>query len=615
VRDEQNHLRTGVTTGTCAAAAAGAAARALVGESCEAVDVRLPDGETVTLDVEWVEVLHRNRARAAVIKHAGDDPDVTDGVTVTAEVERLADGANVGACVATTPPEVEFRAGPGVGQVTRRGLQLSPGEPAINPVPRRMIIAAVRSVLPVDRLRVTIAIPGGEELANRTFNRRLGIEGGLSVLGTSGRVIPKSEDAWCRSLLPQVDLAVAAGSQTVYLASGHFGERAARETFRAPQTAIVQCANFVGDFLDHCVEVGVRHIVLIGHAGKLVKVAAGVWNTHSRYADARLETLAALAAAAGGPPPLIVKLLHQPTVEAAVALLEAAGMQSVWDDVAERIVERVRERTARLSVTGTVMCDCAVLAYDGRTLGRSAGLRKVGQGKAAGVRPASSPECSRYSKWRAPGKAKPPLHLTVVGVGPGAEEWITPAAWQALRRAEVIVGGRRQLARFGPPAAEQIVIDGDIEKLTSSLRAQRDRHIVVLASGDPGFFGILATLRHRLPEAVFHVLPGISSVQLAAARLGRPWDGMELVSAHGLDFDGVIRAVGKHASVMALTDSAHSPQALAKVLTEAGYDTALTVLEHLGEPDERITTGSQADIASGEFEGLSVVVIDRKDSA
>ncbi len=196
--------RSGLTTGTCAAAATKAAALALAGAPCAAVDVELPGGDVVTLAVEWTERPRPGCARAAVVKDAGDDPDVTDGMTVVAEVEVLdtLEAAGSGGAPPAEPDGVTFAAGPGVGTVTRAGLQVPPGEPAINPVPRRMITEAVRQVLPEGALRVTVSIPGGEETARRTFNPRLGIEGGLSVLGTSGRVIPKSEDAWLRSLLP-----------------------------------------------------------------------------------------------------------------------------------------------------------------------------------------------------------------------------------------------------------------------------------------------------------------------------------------------------------------------------------------------------------------------------
>ncbi len=587
-------LRSGLTTGTCAAAAAGAAALALAGEERDAVEVELPNGERVTLTVQSLERPREGCARASVLKDAGDDPDVTDGMTVVVEVEQLAGAADA-------EPTIEFAAGPGVGTVTRAGLQIPPGEPAINPVPRQMIAVAVRAALPEGDLRVTVSIPGGEETAKRTFNARLGIRGGLSVLGTSGRVIPKSQDAWLRSLLPQVDVALADRRSTVYLAPGRFGERAARERFGAAETEIVECANFVGDLLDRCVDAGVSRVVLVGHIGKLVKVAAGVWNTHSRQADARLETLAALAAAAGAPPTLVVELLQLSAVEAAVKLLDEAGLNGVWDDVAERAAWRAGERAARRAGGAAApRCDCAVVAYDGAIIGRSARLRA----EAAAARHAAVPP-----------SARPRLELTVVGTGPGAGEWLTPAAWRVIRDAEVVVGGRRQLARFAPAGAEQIVVGADMDEIAAALRACAGRRIAVLASGDPGFFGIPVALRRLLPDAGIATLPGISSAQLAAARLGRPWHDVCFASAHGLKVAGVVAAAAAHPRVLALTDARRTPQAVAAALVAAGIDAAVTVLERLGEPDERITSADAAGVAAGEFDGLSVVFIEREEPA
>jgi cobalt-precorrin-5B (C1)-methyltransferase len=586
--------RGGLTTGTCAAAAAKAAALALAGAPCHAVDVELPGGDVVTLAVEWTERPRPGCARAAVVKDAGDDPDVTNGMTVVVEVEVLA-SADAAASDAAELDGVFFAAGPGVGTVTRAGLQVPPGEPAINPVPRRMIADAVREALPEGAVRVTVSIPGGEETARRTFNPRLGIEGGLSVLGTSGRVVPKSEDAWLRSLLPQVDMALAEGETTLYLAPGTFGERAAREQLGAPETAIVQCSNFAGDLLDHCADKGVERVVLVGHAGKLVKIAAGIWNTHSRYGDARLETLAALAAAGGAPPTVVTKLLDLPTAEAAAGLLAEAGLEDVWDDVADRVVRRAAERVAKRAA-GLPLCDCAIVAYDGAVLGRSAALRAA---------PAASPASS----------CPPALELTVVGVGPGADEWLTPAAWRVVHAAEVVAGGRRQLERFAPAGAERVVVGASMDDVAAALRERAGHRIVVLASGDPGFYGIAATLCRLLPEAAIVTLPGISAVQLAAARLGRPWNELLFASAHGLGVEGVAAALADRPHVAALSDARTPPQALAAAVLAAGLNAHVAVVERVGQPDELITAGDAAAIAGGEFDGLAVTFIDREEPA
>ena len=234
-------------------------------------------------------------------------------------------------------------------------------------------------------------------------------------------------------------------------------------------------------------------------------------------------------------------------------------------------------------------------------IGRSAALRAA---PAAG-RPAPAPAVP----------SPPALYLTVVGTGPGADEWLTPAAWRAIRRAEVVVGGRRQLERFAPAGAERVVVGGDMDEVAAALRAHAGRRIVVLASGDPGFFGIPVALRRLLPEAHIVTVPGISSAQLAAARLGRPWHDLWFASAHGLSVDGVVDAAREHPHVLALTDAGRTPQALAAALAAAGVEARVTVLERLGEPDERITTGAASGIAAGEFDGLSVVFIEREDPA
>jgi precorrin-6Y C5,15-methyltransferase (decarboxylating)/cobalt-precorrin-7 (C5)-methyltransferase len=367
---------------------------------------------------------------------------------------------------------------------------------------------------------------------------------------------------------------------------------------------IVECSNFVGDLLDRCADAGLERVVLVGHAGKLIKVAAGVWNTHSRLADARLETLAALAAAAGAPPTLVVELLDLPTVEAAVQALADAGLADVWDDVAERAAWRAGERMARRSgEAGAPRCDCAVVAYDGEIIGRSVELRAE--------REAASLAAGRTADPARPDA--PSLRLTVVGTGPGAAEWLTPAVWRAIRRAEVVVGGRRQLERFAPGGAERIVVGADMNEVAAALRGCAGRRTVVLASGDPGFYGIPAALRRLLPEAEIVTLPGISSAQLAAARLGRPWHDVWFASAHGLDVDGVVAAAREHPRVLALTDPARTPEVLAAALDAVGMAARVTVLERLGEPDERITTADTAGIAAGEFDGLSIVFIEREE--
>ena len=563
-------LRAGYSTGTCAAAAAKAAAYCLRDMERSAVEITLPDGTGVLLPVESVERLAPTMARASVVKDAGDDPDVTDGMLVVTTVE-------------LTGEEITFQAGDGVGTITSPGLQLPPGEAAINPVPRQMIAHALREVLGDTGCRVTVSIPGGRETAEKTFNPRLGIAGGLSILGTSGRVMPKSEDAWLRSLIPQLDVALAAGQRTLYLSPGGFGETAAREQLGAPPVAIVQTSNFIGEMLRAAVERGAERLILIGHVGKLVKVAAGIFNTHSRFGDARLETVAALAAAEGAPSPLVAQLLDLPTCEAALPLLESAGLDTVWHAIADRAA-------ARATAYAGVPVDCALVGYEQRLVGRSASLRTEAD--------ESLPR------------------LVVVGVGPGPAEWLSPAAWRAIHRTQVIVGGKRQLEQFAPTGAEQIVIGADIASVIAAIHTRLSRRIVVLASGDPGCFGILATLRRELPElgeSSWQVVPGISSMQLALARLGESWEGVIFASAHGRPLSAVIDTVREHPRVLALTDHQHPAQRLAQALVEAKISRRLVVLERLGYPDERITHGTSSEIATGSFDPLAVVWVGQEE--
>lgn len=558
-------LRAGFSTGTCAAAAAKAAALCLRGEECRAVEVVLPDGDAVTLAIESVERLSPVSARAAVVKDAGDDPDITNGMTVATTIELVGEG-------------VTYHAGEGVGMVTVAGLQIPPGEPAINPVPRQMIAAAIREVLGDAGCRVTVSIPGGAEAAERTFNPRLGITGGLSVLGTSGRVMPKSEEAWLRSLIPQIDVALAAGHRCLYLTPGGFGETAAREQLNAPDQSVVQTSNFIGDMLRACKERGAESVVLVGHIGKLVKIAAGIFNTHSRFGDARLETVAALAAAEGAPAPLVTRLLELPTCEAAIPVLEEAGLSQVWNVVADRAARRAVQH-AGLPVV------CALVGYEGSIIGRSSSLRE---------------EASRTNQ------------NLIVGVGPGPAEWLTPAAWQAIRSAEVIVGGKRQLEQFATAGAEQIVIGADITAVVSAIRQHQEKHVVVLASGDPGCYGILATMRRELDDIPWQVLPGISSMQLALARLGESWEQVVFASAHGRSLQDVIESAKAHPRVLALTDHKHPPQTMAQALLDAGLERSLVVLERLGYAEEGVTRGTPREIAAGAFDPLAVVWIENK---
>jgi cobalt-precorrin-5B (C1)-methyltransferase len=276
-----SELKQGYTTGTCAAAAAKAAAALLAGGEQAApaeVCVKLPDGETVCLPLAYVRQVGE-RATAAVKKDAGDDPDITHGALVVATVTWRDDN------------RIELAAGEGVGTVTRPGLSVRPGEPAINPMPRRMIRQAVREVT-ARGVQVEIAIPGGRELAEKTFNPRLGIQGGLSILGNSGRVRPFSHEAIQATVGCAMDVAAAAAVRFPVLVPGRIGEKAARKNFSLLPEQIVEVSNEWGYALSHLTVYTFERVLIVGHPGKLAKLADGQWQTHSSRSGSPVEIVA-----------------------------------------------------------------------------------------------------------------------------------------------------------------------------------------------------------------------------------------------------------------------------------------------------------------------------------
>ncbi|MDH7577382.1 MAG: cobalt-precorrin-5B (C(1))-methyltransferase CbiD [Bacillota bacterium] len=347
-------LRRGYTTGTCAAAAARAAVLALRGEEPETVPVNLPGGRVASLPVGGT-VCSGDCAVAWVIKDAGDDPDVTHG-------------ARIEAAARIRPGGITVRGGPGVGTVTKSGLAVPPGQPAINPVPLQMIKENVAAVLPPGSgAEIVISVPEGERLARQTMNPQLGILGGISILGTTGIVEPMSEEAFKLALVPQLQIARAAGEQVLLLTPGRRGKSLAVEGYGVSHDAVVLVGNYMGFMLEECARRGFRQVILWGHAGKLAKVAAGVFHTHNRVADGRGEVVAALAAARGAPVELVRAILDFPTVEGMAALLREAGLGAVWCDLAARASRRAQNFARDALRVGTVLFSYReeILGWDG----------------------------------------------------------------------------------------------------------------------------------------------------------------------------------------------------------------------------------------------------------
>jgi cobalt-precorrin-5B (C1)-methyltransferase len=345
-------LRTGYTTGSCAAAAAKTAVRLLAGgRAVECMEIPLPGGVRSVLPLAYAR-LTESGAEAAVRKDAGDDPDVTHGALIVASV-----AWNRG-------DDVEFSAGEGVGTVTKPGLAIPPGEPAINPVPRWMILEAVREVTPRG-VRVTIAIPGGGDIARKTFNPRIGIVGGLSILGTTGIVRPFSCSAIRETLRCSLSVAEAAGIRAPVFVPGHIGERAARARFRVADGQVVEVGNEWGFVLEEALRYPFSALLIVGHPGKLAKLTAGDWDTHSGRSESALPVVEAMHADILGRP-----AAPAATVEGLLAALNPVDKKTIGDALASAILKAVEKKTEGRFTPAVVLIDLG-----GRIIGTSGDLK------------------------------------------------------------------------------------------------------------------------------------------------------------------------------------------------------------------------------------------------
>ncbi len=332
MKERPRALRTGFSTGANAAAAAKAAALALAGDEPATVEIPFPSGARHAFAPLSVTV-DGATATAVVVKDAGDDPDVTHGAHLTATVE-LVDG-----------PDVLIDGGEGVGTVTRPGLGLEVGGPAINPGPRGMITAAVREVFPTGGVRVVVSVPGGERIARRTTNRRLGILGGISILGTTGIVRPFSTASWRASVEQAVAVMAAQGCPTLVLATGGRTERGAMALLpHLPEVAFVEVGDFTGAALRRAVEHDLRDVVFVGMAGKLTKLAAGVLMTH--YTRSKVDTGLLGRITRAHDPALAAQVDGANTARHAYELWESAGLLRACGDDLCAAVRDVLQRFA-----------------------------------------------------------------------------------------------------------------------------------------------------------------------------------------------------------------------------------------------------------------------------
>lgn len=355
---DRHSWKSGFTTGSCAAGAAKAACLLLRDKHLDSeIEIPLPEGQRLQLPIKGYETSDGN-SRVGITKDAGDDPDITHGLEIQAVVR-----------VVSSHGTVKIRGGQGVGRVTKKGLQVPVGESAINPVPQRMIEAAVREVFPFEEVEVIIEVPEGEKIAHKTLNPRLGILGGISILGTTGIVRPMSEEAFKTSILPELDQALAYGHEAIILTPGHYGFRAATEQLHVPTEAIVQMSNFVGYLLEEAAYRNIKQVVLFGHIGKMIKVAGGIFHTHTHVADARIEILLAHAALAGMPLENLKELAEYPTIEGAAKELRSMGYASVLSELAEKASQRAMDHVKGQMKIGMAftLLDGEIIAWDQRS--------------------------------------------------------------------------------------------------------------------------------------------------------------------------------------------------------------------------------------------------------
>jgi cobalt-precorrin-5B (C1)-methyltransferase len=356
-------LRTGWTTGTCAAAAAKAAAKALLtGEPQDTVDLKLPgkgEERRISFKVERCEV-GRSWAEAVVVKDAGDDPDVTHGAHLTARVSWREERG------------LELDRGEGVGVVTKPGLGLPVGGPAINEVPRRMISYSVEEVLdPEERgVRVVISVPGGERMAEKTTNARLGILGGISILGTTGIVRPFSTAAWAASVVQAINVMGAQGHETFVLSTGGLTEKAAMRLLPdLDEVCFIEVGDFTGQAIKQAVRNGLERGFFVGMAGKLAKLAAGVMMTHWTRSKVDNDLLAEITGEAGGSPALIGDVKKANTARHAYELWRAAELERAPHLLCGRVAENLREYAEGKLEIHAVMVDFDTLEPVGASPG------------------------------------------------------------------------------------------------------------------------------------------------------------------------------------------------------------------------------------------------------
>ena len=369
-------MRYGFTTGSCAAAAAAAACYMLLtGRKKEEMTILTPKGISYTAKLVDISI-NESSAACAIVKDGGDDPDITTGAHIVAEAAFL-QKESPQKDKTDAVQQIIIRGGKGVGRVTKPGLDQPVGEAAINHVPREMIEKEVRRICALcdynGKLQVTISVPEGEEIAQKTFNPRLGITGGISILGTSGIVEPMSSQALLDTIQVELRQKKAMGQQMIAVTPGNYGLDFMKEAFAYDLDKSVKCSNFIGNTIDMAAETGFCGMLLTGHIGKLVKVSGGIMNTHSKEGDCRMELLAAAALKSGGSKTQALEILDAVTTEEGIRILQEGGnLQKTMQILMEKIMFYLQKRAA-----GRLQIECMMYANGYGLLAESSGAEAM----------------------------------------------------------------------------------------------------------------------------------------------------------------------------------------------------------------------------------------------
>lgn len=356
VYKNQKKMRCGYTTGTCACAAAKAAAYMLLsGREVKEIKVITPMGVSLTLPVIDIDI-KKDKVICAIKKDSGDDPDVTNGIKIYAQVTYVKE--DIMRTINTDGVIVD--GGIGVGRVTKKGLKCAVGEAAINPVPLKMIKEAVaeaaESYSYEGSLKVIISAPKGVDIAKKTFNPNLGITGGISILGTTGIVEPMSEQALIDTIKTEINMHKAQGEKVLLVAPGNYGQDFLLNTLNIELKRSIKCSNYIGDTIDMVCDSGAKAMLLVGHIGKLVKLGAGIMNTHSKVADGRMEVMSACAIRAGADADTAGKILDCITTEAALEILKKSDiLEKTMYQLMLRIEDVLQRRSGGKIVIGTIV--------------------------------------------------------------------------------------------------------------------------------------------------------------------------------------------------------------------------------------------------------------------